>query len=100
MPNAGIADMLASRTTEPAASCIEASDMPYIAALASAFASQAHHKAPGMSTIPSDFYRVSPVDSAAALLPVLLKATLRGDAPWQWTGGLLHSIPKPGKDAS
>ena len=30
-------------------------------------------------------------------MPVLLKTLARGRAPFQWTGGLLHSIPKPGK---
>ena len=95
-----IPNMLASRQPAPPAGCLETVGVPSIPALASAFASQPRHKAPGLSAIPADFYRVSPIDSAALFLPVLLKAVTRGEAPWQWTGGLLHSIPKPGKDAS
>ena len=94
-----VADMLQDRCEQPLSGCIEATSMPSIVALAAGFAALESHRAAGISTIPADFYKVSPMASAEAYMPVLLKTISRGDAPWQWTGGLLHSIPKPGKSA-
>ena len=83
----------------PDTCCLDASDIPSVSLLASSFASLQPHKAAGLSQIPADFYRCWPLQSAHVFMPVLLKTLARGRAPFQWTGGLLHSIPKPGKSA-
>ena len=96
-----ISDMLAQHSVaEPDDICLESDALPSIAAVAAGFASLQRHRAAGLSQIPADFYRANPLGCAAAFFPVLMKVLFRGISPFQWTGGLLHSIPKPGKNAT
>ena len=74
-----------------------ADGLPTPVALASAFAGLQHNKAPGLSSIPAEFYNACPIESAAVHLPLLHKMTTRGKCPLLWRGLLAVPLPKPNK---
>ena len=80
-----------------AAERLLADGLPAPVELASAFASLKHNKAPGLSSIPAEFYHACPIESAAAHLPLLYKMTTRCKCPLLWSGLLAVPLPKPNK---
>ena len=72
--------------------------VPSIVELSAAFGQLARGKAPGLSGLPADLFRMAPQASAVAIWPIVAKALTSGRHPLQWTGGLAHSIPKGTKD--
>ncbi|CAE7600876.1 unnamed protein product [Symbiodinium natans] len=79
---------------------IDGAAVPSVVELSAAFGQLARGKAPGLSGLPADLFRMAPQASAAAVWPILAKALTSGRHPLQWTGGLAHSIPKGAKDPS
>ena len=76
---------------------VEASGMPTLAQVASAFAGMRSRRAPGVSGLPADIFKVCPVASAQLHAPLYLKILARGRAPVLWRGCLVTNVPKPGK---
>ena len=79
---------------------LQAGDVPSIPALASGFAQLSPKKAPGISGLAPELFRVCPAASATAFWPVLAKSYARGCVPAHWAGGLMAVVPKPGKSAA
>ena len=71
--------------------------IPSMTQLACAFAKLKPGKAPGISKLPSEIFRIHPTASAAAVWPILAKTVLRDSFPFQWRGGAAAAVPKPGK---
>ena len=78
---------------------LQAHDTPSIPALASGFASLQSKRAPGLSGLVPDLYKVNPMLPAVVFWPVFAKTLARGHTPAQYAGGLLSTVPKPGKSA-
>ena len=77
-----------------------AAGLPTPVDLASAFAGLQHNKAPGLSSIPAEFYKACPIEAAAVHLPLLHKMTTRGKCPLLWRGLLAVPLPKPNKPSN
>ena len=65
--------------------------VPTVADIASRLARQKAHKAVGEDGAGPELARMAAWTWAAALHPILVKATLRMDTPIQWNGGPLAS---------
>ena len=72
-------------------------ELPTLSCLASGFASLQKGRAPGLSGLPSEVFRSSPLLMALHYFPIVCKFFLRDPSPVQWRGGLSVSVPKPGK---
>ena len=83
----------------PPDSLLQAADMPSLSDLASGFAQLQSNRAPGLSGLVPEVFRLQPVLAALVNFPVVLKSFARGHVPAQWAGGLAATVPKPGKDA-
>ena len=78
---------------------LAAGDVPSIPALASGFAQLKTRRAPGLSGLAPELFRLCPAISALAFWPVVAKSFARGCIPAHWGGGLLAVVPKPNKAA-
>ena len=76
-----------------------ADQLPSLAALAAAFASQHSRRVPGISRLPADFYAADPLGAALVHAPIMLKALTRNQLPLLWGGCLSVPLLKPGKPA-
>ena len=81
-------------------SALDGRRLPTLAGLAAGFASLQRGRAPGLSGLGPDVYRVDPLLFAIRYFPVVCKTYLRDPAPGQWTGGLAVAIPKPQKPST
>ena len=81
-------------------STLLANELPCLAALASGFAQLQGNKAPGISGLVPEVFRLDPVLAAINTFPVVVKAFGRGHVPAQWAGGVAATVPKPGKSSS
>ena len=90
-------NLVKSRGGERPVQCLEGEKLPSLVQLAGAFAALKPGKAPGVSQLPSELFRIDPCQSALLFWPVMLKATVRDPFPMQWRGGLAVAVPKPGK---
>ncbi|CAE7301905.1 CACNA1H [Symbiodinium sp. CCMP2592] len=79
---------------------LDGEQLPSVIQLAAAFGHLKPHKAPGISKLPSEVFRVDPMASARAVWPVLAKTAVRDKFPFQWRGGAAAAVPKPGKDGT
>ena len=89
---------LAYRASHPVAAPahpINALQMPSMAQFTRALAGIKCGRAPGISGIHPEVYRMCPHLAAMVLHPVHCKAIAHGCMPLQWVGGKAHSIPKP-----
>eukprot|EP00439_Symbiodinium_sp_Y106_P084764 s36_g26.t1 len=78
----------------PLEAVVDLCALPDFAQLVQGFSSLALGKAPGISGLAAEVYRASPFLAAQIFYPVLLKGVLRGNFPFQWTGGQAKAIPK------
>ena len=79
-------------------STLQASDLPSLPALASGFAQLQNNRAPGLSGLPPEVFKQQPVLAALATFPIVMKTFARGHVPAQYAGGLVSTVPKPGKN--
>ena len=71
--------------------------IPSIVQLAGSFAKLKSGKAPGISRLPSELFKLAPCVSARIFWPVMMKSIIRDPFPMQWRGGAAVAVPKPGK---
>ena len=87
------------RPREPLPVPLTAAHMPSVPALASGFAQLQSKRAPGLSGLMPDLFKINPMMTAVTFWPVVAKTMARGHVPSQWAGGLLSTVPKVGKSA-
>ncbi|CAE7385845.1 pgk-1 [Symbiodinium sp. CCMP2592] len=72
---------------KPLDASLDLNAVPSFEQLVQGFSSLATGKAPGLSGLSSEIYRASPLLAAQVFYPILLKGVVRGQFPFQWTGG-------------
>ena len=76
---------------------LEGERIPSLVQLAGSFAKLKSGKAPGISRLPSELFKLAPCTSARIFWPVMMKSIIRDPFPMQWRGGAAVAVPKPGK---
>ena len=76
---------------------VDATAMPTIGQIASAFAGMRSRRAPGISGLPADVFKVCPAAAAKLHAPLYFKMLARKSAAILWRGCLVTTVPKPNK---
>ncbi|CAE7809940.1 unnamed protein product [Symbiodinium sp. CCMP2592] len=76
---------------------IEACRETSVSALTNSFSQLADHKAAGLCGLPSEVFRHDALGAGLAFGPLALKMCMRKQTPSLWRGGVMVSVPKPGK---
>ena len=79
---------------------VDVAGMPSIPQVAAAFSAMKGRRAPGISGIPADVFKQSPVAAARMHMPLYLKSLARGRAPTLWRGFLAAAVPKVGRPSN
>ena len=82
----------------PVDEAVQVMELPTLEAYAAGFSHLKTGKASGISGLPAEVFRASPLQAARAHFPILLKSASNGRSPTLWRGGLAAPIAKPGKD--
>ncbi|CAE7858178.1 unnamed protein product [Symbiodinium microadriaticum] len=93
----GLQQLSATNARRGPAIQLDGERIPSLVQLAGSFAKLKSGKAPGISRLPSELFKLAPCASARIFWPVMMKSIIRDPFPMQWRGGAAVAVPKPGK---